>query len=179
MIITYDFKHLHLDLHIFWANIWYIRILWMLKCMWGHESAMSTCLEWWNKSLEDIHKPQDRDENSHNAAPNQSFFLSPSSDWAPAGVAAFPENGQDRLPLAVAVPFEAGHALLPSVPSVFLSVPSVTLPHGFQNLMKMGCRKRCQMNRRTGTTMQGMHTIAAAAVEFCQQYMPNIRRTHK
>lgn len=98
--------------------------------------------------------------------PNQSFFLSPSSDWAPAGVAAFPENGQDRLPLAVAVPFEAGHALLPSVPSVFLSVPSVTLPHGFQNLMKMGCRKRCQMNRRTGTTMQGMHTIAAAAVEL-------------
>lgn len=95
---------------------------------------------------------------------NQSFFLSPSSDWPSAGVAAFPENGQDRLPLAVAVPFEAGHALLPSLSSVFLSVPSVTLPHGFQSLRMMGCKKRCQMKRRTGTTMQGMQTIAAAAV---------------
>lgn len=58
----------------FFFEIWYIWIFWMLKHMWGYKCITSDSLEWWNESLEDIHKPHYRDKNSHNAAP-QSIIL--------------------------------------------------------------------------------------------------------
>ena len=65
-------------------------------------------------------------------------------------------------PFDVSPDFEAnGHVELDFVllASDSVSLVPSTAPHGFQKRRTMGCKYRCQMNKKKGITIQGTHTI--------------------